>query len=160
MVVTAFRCLLRPGDAAGVGELVRATGFFSAEEADVAVELAEDGVTHGAGSHYQFELAEHGRHLAGYACFGRVPATVWSWDLYWICVHPEHQGRGLGSALLERVEQRVVGAGGGRIYADTSSREQYQPTRRFYERCGYSEVAALPDFYGPGDGKVIYLKVV
>ena len=33
-------------------------------------------------------------------------------------------------------------------------------TRGFYQRMGFAEEARLPDFYGPGDGKVIYVKAL
>ena len=57
-------------------------------------------------------------------------------------------------------ETEIVKAGGTRVYVDTSSRKQYAPTRTFYERVGYSKDALLEDFYAPGDGKVIYVKVL
>ena len=43
---------------------------------------------------------------------------------------------------------------------ETSSRDDYAPTRAFYLACGYQIVAELPDFYAPGDGKLIYLRVL
>jgi hypothetical protein len=43
---------------------------------------------------------------------------------------------------------------------ETSSRPLYEPTRRFYLACGYRLEAQLEDFYAPGDGKVIFLKVL
>jgi hypothetical protein len=46
------------------------------------------------------------------------------------------------------------------VYAETSSRPQYEPTRSFYRACGYRLEARLEDFYAPGDGKVIFLKVL
>jgi ribosomal protein S18 acetylase RimI-like enzyme len=96
--------------------------------------------------------------LAGYACYGPIPATRESHDLYWIAVAPERQGRGLGRRLLRAVEREVARAGGRRIYVDTSGRDAYAPTRAFYERAGYVREATLPDFYAPGDAKVIYRK--
>jgi ribosomal protein S18 acetylase RimI-like enzyme len=44
------------------------------------------------------------------------------------------------------------------IYAETSGKAQYLPTRRFYERAGFAEAARLPDFYAVGDAKIIYRK--
>ena len=41
---------------------------------------------------------------------------------------------------------------------ETSARELYRPTQRFYERCGYEAEARLKDFYAPGDSKIIYVK--
>jgi hypothetical protein len=43
---------------------------------------------------------------------------------------------------------------------ETSTRAQYEPTRTFYERCGYEIAAELPDFYAPGDGKAIFVRVL
>jgi ribosomal protein S18 acetylase RimI-like enzyme len=46
------------------------------------------------------------------------------------------------------------------IYVETSCSERYAPTRGFYQRLGFAEQARLPDFYAPGDGKVIYVKTL
>jgi hypothetical protein len=46
------------------------------------------------------------------------------------------------------------------VYIETSSRPPYAPTRAFYERCGYELEVVLKEFYGPGDGKAIYVKAV
>jgi GNAT superfamily N-acetyltransferase len=60
--------------------------------------------------------------------------------------------------LIEAVERQVAAKGGERIYIDTSGRDQYQPTRAFYERNGFCCEARLKDFYSPGDDRVIYVK--
>jgi hypothetical protein len=62
--------------------------------------------------------------------------------------------------ILAHAEQCIARAGGRRIYVETSSRAQYIPTRRFYERHGYLREADLVDFYAPGDNKAIYVKAV
>jgi D-alanine-D-alanine ligase len=156
-----FRDEPQADDAARVRELVAATGFFSAEEAEVAGELVEDRLAKGAASDYRFVFADDaaGR-LVGYSCFGRIALTRSSWDLYWIAVATDVQGRGLGRAVLAESERRIAEAGGGRVYVETSSRPQYEPTRRFYERCDYATAAVLDDFYAEGDGKVIFVKAV
>jgi ribosomal protein S18 acetylase RimI-like enzyme len=153
-----FRAAPSPADSRLVRELVASTGFFSDEEVAVAVELVEAYLTYGADSTYLFVFAESAGALAGYACFGRIPLTQSSFDLYWIAVRPELQGIGLGRRLIERVENSVRAAGGTRLYVDTSSRPQYDATRAFYGRLGYSLAAELPDFYAPGDGKIIFSK--
>ena len=61
-------------------------------------------------------------------------------------------------ALAAEVERLVLSAGGRRLYAETSSRSQYAPTRAFYERCGYILDAEMRDFYAPGDGKQVYVR--
>jgi hypothetical protein len=44
------------------------------------------------------------------------------------------------------------------MFIDTSGRDQYRPTRSFYERMGYRTREIIPDFYAPGDDKVVYHK--
>lgn len=156
----SFRTNLRPSDPVGIESLVRETGFFSTEEVGIARELADDGLAQGPSSHYRFILADSDGTLAGYACFGPVPCTRAAWDLYWIVVAPPAQGQHLGRELLERVESAILAAGGTHIYVDTSSRQQYFPTRAFYARRDYKKAADFPDFYAPGDGKIVFSKVL
>jgi D-alanine-D-alanine ligase len=153
-----FREEVRPEDRKAIGRLVRATGFFSEEEIGIAVEVAEERLASSDASGYFFLFAEEGDRLLGYACFGPIPGSVHSFDLYWIAVDPQEQGRGIGRMIMAAAERLMAGRGARRIYADTSSRPQYEPTRSFYLACGYLEAAFLADFYAPGDGKVIFVK--
>jgi D-alanine-D-alanine ligase len=153
-----LRLIANSEDPAAVRRLVEATGYFSAEEAAVAEELVTERLAKGPPSGYHFVFAELGGQLAGYACYGPVPLTASSYDLYWIVVSPNDQGQGLGRTLLEETERLVCLAGGTRLYADTSGRPQYESTRAFYERMGFRMACVLEDFYAPGDAKVIYSK--
>jgi ribosomal protein S18 acetylase RimI-like enzyme len=156
----AVRRHLAAEDREPLARLLEATGFFNPEELEVALELVDDRLVHGEASHYRFLVAEADGRVAGYACWGPIPGTVSSVDLYWIAVDPAVQGRGVGRALLVASEAWIAEEGRSRIYIETSSRGQYHSTRGFYLACGYSIVAELDDFYAPRDGKVIYLKVL
>ncbi len=160
MPTRVFRDHLRDSDPDQIEALVRATGFFSPEEVGIARDLADDALANGDNSHYRFVLADHNGVLAAYACFGRIPGTRSAWDLYWIVVAPAFQSQGLGGQILGQVEVRVHSASGDRLYAETSSREQYAPTRRFYTRCKFHQAAEFPDFYAPGDGKIVYARLL
>lgn len=150
-----------PGDVEAVRELVNRTAYFNDEEVAIAAELVEERLAKGVESGYEFVFADdEAATLLGYACFGRIPCTTNRFDLYWIAVEPEKQGRGLGRELLRAAEQRIVALGGARVYVDTSTKPQYAATRSFYERCGYELDAALEGFYGPGDGKAIYRRIL
>ena len=155
-----YREDVKTGDRQAVGRIVRATGFFSEEEIGIAVELVEERLAKGDASGYFFLFAEEGNRLIGYACFGPIPGTVHSCDLYWIAVDPGEQGRGVGRKLMAMSETLMAERGGMHVYADTSSRPQYEPTRAFYLACGYVQEAFLTDFYAPGDGKVIFVKLL
>lgn len=126
----------------------------------MAVELVDERLVKGPASGYHFVFAEAAGQLLGYACYGPIPATAVSYDLYWIAIRHADRGRGLGRWLLQVTEQRVWQSGGQRIYAETSGRELYRPTRNFYQRNGFRHEATLADFYAPRDDKIIYVKVL
>ena len=156
----SYRQEVTTDDDEAVRRLVRETGFFSPEEEAIAGELVEERLRGGEGSGYLFLFAEAKDRLLGYACFGPIPGTLNSYDFYWIAVAPDMQGKGIGKELLAAAERIMLERGARRVYADTSSRSQYEPTRAFYRSCGYVLEAALVDFYSPGDGKVIFVKIL
>ena len=151
---------LRPEDRDLMEQLLEDTGSFNSEELQVAMELVDDHLQHGEDSRYRFLIASASRVVRGYACWGPIPGTVSSGDLYWIAVHPDAQGRGTGRALLLEAEAWVLEEGRSRVYVDTSSRHQYRPTRAFYRSCGFTEVARFDDFYAPDETKIVFLKVL
>jgi len=155
-----YRTDLRPEDREAIRRLVEGTGFFSEAEVAIALELVDERLLKGESSGYHFLIAEVEGRVSAYACFGPIPGTKCSFDLYWIVVAPEGRRRGIGREVLARSEARMAERGAGRIYAETSGRTQYAPTRAFYEACGYAPAAFLEDFYAPGDGKVVYVKEI
>jgi ribosomal protein S18 acetylase RimI-like enzyme len=143
---------LKPGHRNRIKEIVRATGVFNQEEVEVALEVFDEG------GDYEFIGAFEGDSLLGYACFGPTPSTKDTYDLYWIAVHPTAQRSGAGAALMSEVERRLDERGARLVVVETSSRDDYEPTRRFYAKRGYDESARLRDFYAPGDDRVILTK--
>jgi ribosomal protein S18 acetylase RimI-like enzyme len=154
-----FRDLVIPKDMKNVKKIVESTGFFTDEEIEVAVELVDAGLSGGSISDYLFCFCEDkGGRVLGYTCYGRIPCTESSFDLYWIAVHSDHQGSGIGRDLLGRTEKKIRALKGKRVYIETSSRELYRPTQGFYIKAGYHPEATLKDYYSPGDSKIIYVK--
>jgi D-alanine-D-alanine ligase len=151
---------LRPADRPALEALISATGFFNAEEREVAMELVDDRLKLGMASHYRFLVGEVQGEVAGYTCWGSITGTLAAADLYWIAVDPRFQRQHVGAALLAAGEERMAAEGRTRIYVETSTRPQYDPTRRFYAARGYHLAAELADFYAPGDGKAMFLKVL
>jgi len=147
-------------DMENVRKIVESSGFFSDEEVEIAVELVEERLTKGIPSGYHFLFVESEGKVIAYTCFGRIPCTKASYDLYWIAVHDAFRGRGIGKKLLAATEREIAAQGGQRIYIETSSRQKYEPTRSFYEHCGYKQEAELKNFYSPGDAKVVYVKEI
>ncbi len=137
---------------------MRNTGFFHEGEMQVAREVLDDAIRDGANGHYQsFSLME-GEKPVGWICFGPTPCTMGTYDIYWIGISPKHQGRGYGRALLEFAERSIRRAKGRLVIIETSGRSTYDSTRGFYLATGYRESARVPDFYMPGDARVIYSK--
>ena len=153
-----IRASVLSADVAAVRQLVHDSGFFNHAECNIAAELVSEYLQKGLSSGYQFFFLETDKQLLAYSCYGAIDGTQSSYDLYWIVVAPDKQGQGLGQQLLQQTEQAILVAGGQRIYIETSSRAQYQPTRQFYKKAGYLQVASLTDFYARGDDKVIYCK--
>ena len=153
-----YREEVRPSDREQIRQLVHSSGFFSPKEIDIAEELVEERLSNGAQSGYFFLFAELDGNIIGYTCFGPIPDTPYSYDLYWIVIHNNFRRSGIGKALLARTENLIENQGGRLIYIDTSSRDHYRTTRMFYSRCGYRKDAFMKDFYNPGDSKITYVK--
>jgi ribosomal protein S18 acetylase RimI-like enzyme len=146
---------LLPQHRTQIEAIIRATGVFSDSETAVALELFD-----ATDDDYEFVGAFLGDALVGYACFGATPSTDRTFDLYWIAVHPDAQRTGAGGALMTEVEGRLAQRRARLLVIETSSRDDYIPTRTFYHKRGYSEAARLRDFYAPGDDRVVLTKRV
>jgi ribosomal protein S18 acetylase RimI-like enzyme len=154
--------MIRPmtrADRPAVLGLVEATGFFRPDEVRVTEELIDVYLDRpGQGDYGVVVVEDAAGAVAGYLTYGPTPLTLGTYDLYWMAVAPESQGRGYGRALVGWLEERVRRVGGRMVIIETSSTPRYGPTRRFYQGLNYAEVARIPDFYQPGDDRVIYAK--
>jgi ribosomal protein S18 acetylase RimI-like enzyme len=151
---------LRPPSAADrvrVREIVEASGVFRPDEVAIALEVFDGAVAAPAKDYWAVGAYEDG-HLVGFATFGPVPCTVATWDLYWIAVDPALHGSGIGRNLMTHCEAAITAEGGRLVVVETSSRDDYGPTRAFYRRLRYHEQATIPDYYAPGDSLVVYTK--
>lgn len=160
MKTFTYRQQIQHSDIGIIAEIVKSSGFFSTEEIDIALELAEEKLTQPHDSSYQFLFVEDEKKVVGYACYGLIPATSSSYDVYWIVVSKDLRGQGLGKLLMAETEKLILQSGGRQVYVETSSRDQYSPTHKFYETCGYHQEAFLKNFYHEGDSKIIYAKVL
>lgn len=163
--------MLRPMRSSEVDALVRITaetGFFRAEEVEVAREVLTDCARKGAASGYTTIVAREDSLAAGvalddgsplgYVCYGPTPGTRGTWDIYWIAVDKGSQGHGIGRKLMATAEENMGRQSGRMAVVETSSLAMYDLTRRFYLGQGYREAARIEDFYDIGDAKVLYTK--
>jgi len=141
-----------------ITKILRGTPEFKPFEVVVAEEIIDCYLDDPFGSGYQILVAEVDSTVTGYICYGPTPLTEGTWDLYWEAVAPERQGRGIGSALTKSAEKEIVRAKGRLAIIETSSTPAYEKTRHFHISHGYEIVARIPDFYAPGDDKLILQK--
>ncbi len=155
-----FRTEIRDEDPEAVREIVFSSGFFSEEEVRIAAGLVSERLIRGEKSGYHFLFAEYGGKTIGYTCYGRIPGTACSFDLYWIAVNNDHRRIGVGRMLIEKTERLISSMGGCRVYIETSSRSMYDSTRTFYKKYDYRQEAVLQNFYTRGDDKIIFVKAL
>ena len=124
----------------------------------VAEEVIDSYLKDSVRSGYHILVAEVDSTVTGYICYGPTPLTEGTWDIYWEAVAREKQDRGIGSVLMESAEQDIVRSKGRLAVIETSSTPAYEKTRHFHMGHGYEIVASIPDFYAPGDDKLILQK--
>ena len=150
----------RMEDRDSIHRFINETNFFRPEDEVIAHEVLDDAITKGETGHYQsFTYLQKGK-AVGWICFGATPCTVGTYDLYWIVIAPSVQRQGIGSALLAYAEQLMMEKSGRLVVVETSGGKKYESTRRFYEKRGYKAVSRIPDFYAPGDDKIVYTKLL
>ena len=157
---------IRPAEARDrerIHEILVAVARFTQEEVRCAMELVDQSLEQPEKGEYLVHVLEEpdsgpNRAVQGYVCFGATPLTDGVFDLYWIAVDPKHQGIGIGQLLLRFVENEVRRQRGRMLLIETSSKESYGPTLRFYQRSGYDEISRIKDFYRIEDDKVVFCK--
>lgn len=149
-------------DRSGVFRILETAGNFTPEEVATALELIDEWLELGEHSGYLTYVLEvrdeNVSEVLGYVCFGPTPLTESTYDMYWIAVDKSKHRGGVGKKLMKFAEEEIVRRGGGMLLIETSSQETYGGTIQFYERTGYDLVGKIPEYYKPGDDKLIFAK--
>lgn len=147
-----------PEDVMTLVEMARETGVFKPLEIDVLEEVLADYLDEPGGEGYHCYSDEQDGELRGFVCYGPNTMTDQTWDLYWIVTNKRLQGHGIGTELLGFAEDDMRKQRGRLLMIETSSLPNYEPTRAFYLKRGYEQVAVIPDFYSDGDSLVMFRK--
>jgi len=106
-----------------------------------------------------------------------------AWELHPLAVHPDHQGRGIGRALVKDFERLVHLRGGTTMYLGTDDEDQMTSLSdkdlypnifkhltniknlqghpfEFYQKMGFIIVGVIPDANGPGKPDITMAKRV
>jgi ribosomal protein S18 acetylase RimI-like enzyme len=130
--------------------------MFPAEAREFLESSARDGLTSESGAvWWVFEVDGI---VQGVVFAQEREATDRVWDVTMLAVAPDSHGTGLGSRLLAHLEAALRARGQRLLVIETSSLPAYERTRRFYARCGYREVARVPDYFEDGDDMVLFWK--
>lgn len=84
--------------------------------------------------------------------------TDGTWNMLAIAVHPASQAKGVGSAIVKKLEAILFDRGQRVLIADTSGTVEFEKTREFYRKNGYLEVARIPEFWAVDNDKVVFWK--
>jgi ribosomal protein S18 acetylase RimI-like enzyme len=147
-----------PEDKPVLMQILHDTPEFKPSEVVVAEEVIDSYLHDPGGSGYYALVAEVDAAVVGYVCYGPTPLTEGTWDVYWQAVAREKRGQGIGGALTAAAEAEIRKARGRLAFVETSGTPAYENTRRFHLNHGYEIVARIPDFYAPGDDKLIMQK--
>ncbi|MFC6836702.1 ribosomal protein S18-alanine N-acetyltransferase [Halomarina ordinaria] len=104
-----------------------------------------------------FLVAEVGGRVAGYVVadvtpnFGHDVGHVKD-----IAVHPEFQGRGIGTTLLERALATLAAVGAGSVKLEV--RASNEEAIRLYRRHGFEYRRTIPRYYGDGENALVLVR--
>ncbi|MBF0522954.1 MAG: GNAT family N-acetyltransferase [Candidatus Omnitrophica bacterium] len=141
-------------------KIAQNVGVFNHEEIEVILEILEEYKRFPEKDYFLFEERE-GETITGFLLFGKNSLTKFCWEVYWLVVNKNFQGRGIGKKLMKRMEEFILPKEDKAIIRlETSSKTEYAHARRLYERLEFNEAVRIPNFYDQGDDLMIYYKQI
>lgn len=148
---------VQPGDAAALAALVRDLGDFSSVTRE-APEVTESRVAEHLGvvtssDRHTLLVAVEGGELVGYCSAHWIPMMPrLSGYISELFVSASQRGGGVGTRLLESVEEEARKRGAGRLHLE-NFRTKASYERRFYAKRGWQERDAAASFVKELEGK-------
>ncbi|MEM7553952.1 MAG: GNAT family N-acetyltransferase [Cyanobacteria bacterium P01_A01_bin.84] len=139
--------------------IAQAIGLFEGEELEELGNMLSGYFENSLGEGHSWVVCEDGG-VVGVTYFAPEQYAYGVYNLYFIAVHPQHQGKGKGAAILKYVEKTLTQKGERLLLVETSGLPNFELTRKFYRKQGYEEEARIRDFYKAGDDKIIFRKAL
>jgi len=136
-----------------VGAIVAATGLFPEEMLPEMIAGYLDGATRDI-----WFLCRAGGEAVAFGFCEPERMTEGTWNLLAIAVLPERQGAGIGSAMIRYLEERLTEQGERILLVETMGTPEFEATRAFYRKNGFTEEARIREFYEAGADKVVFWK--
>ncbi len=141
-------------------KIAQETGVFNPAAIEIMKEVIDNYVKNPDKDYWLIEEKCDNK-VEGFVIFGRTPITEFTWDIYWLVVDRNLQGKGIGKKLFKRALEHILQRNNkALIRIETSSEEDFDPARNFYIKQGFKESGRIPDFYSQGNDLVTYYKEI
>jgi ribosomal protein S18 acetylase RimI-like enzyme len=147
-----------PADKATLMTLAEGTGVFKPMEIEALSGVFDEYFEEYEAQGHKCVTYEDGGQVLGFAYYAPTWMTDRTWYLWWIAVSKQVQAKGVGSALVQYLEEDIRAQNGRLLLIETASLPSYDPTRRFYLKHQYQQAAVIKDYYADGDSLVVFSK--
>jgi GNAT superfamily N-acetyltransferase len=135
--------------------LATASGLFEPDQTEILA-----GMLRSPNENDVWFTDDDGSGPVGVAYMAPEKMTYGTWNLYWIAVHPDRQRNGRGKAILDHVENWLIGRGERILLVETAGIDEFEYVRNFYAKNGFEAEARIRDFYDSAVDKVVFRKVL
>ena len=145
---------------AGCIAIAGETEVFRDDELEVLRGVLED-YFYSPDRNYRALFEERDGRIVAFVIYGRTPMTATAWDLYWIVVDRNYQGKGIGKKLVRDLQTDILRIHpGGILRVETSAKNVFAVACGFYRKNGFTSAGRIPNFYGVDDDLVIFYKTL
>lgn len=144
------------GDVDALKSVLDSSELFLSEMLD---DMISDYFNNPASEHIWFTKVQNGIPVSIAYCAPEM-MTEGTYNLYAIAVDKKEQGKGIGTEMMQYIENRLRKEGNRILIVETSGDSEYELTRKFYSTCNYVQEARIRSFYSETEDKVIFWKAL
>jgi ribosomal protein S18 acetylase RimI-like enzyme len=152
--------MIRPAvlsDKNDMQKLFSALNLFNNNELEFMTELVDSYFNQTLGEGHYWVVGED-KTIVSAAYYAPESFGQNVYNLYFIGVLPNQQGKGIGSSMLKYVENHLQKLEQRLLLVETSGLPNFDKTRDFYLKNNYEQEATIREYYKEGDDKIIYRK--